>query len=71
MKMYTVLKRTTYIKVWKNERGNAREKMLEKFYACARVFVRVKFFNRGEKKKKRKEKKNAGKINEEFLARKN
>lgn len=44
--------------------------MLEKFYACARVFVRVKFFNRGEKKKKRKEKKNVGKINEEFLARK-
>lgn len=27
--------------------------MLEKFYACARVFVRVKFFNRGEKKKER------------------
>lgn len=26
--------------------------MLEKFYACARVFVLVKFFNRGEKKKR-------------------
>lgn len=30
--------------------------MLEKFYACARVFVRVKFFNRGERKKKRERK---------------
>lgn len=34
--------------------------MLEKFYACARVFVRVKFFNRGEKKKKERGKEECG-----------